>query len=90
MHKSRVSRAIARLVERRLVERASNDDDRRAMDLRLTRAGRRLYAKLVPLALERERELLSCMSATQRRAFREALGCLEAYLGLPSTAGRRR
>jgi len=58
MHKTRVSRAIANLAKRGLIERASNSGDRREMQLRLTRAGRRLYSELVPLALERERDRL--------------------------------
>jgi len=82
MHKTRVSRAIGHLVKRGLVERASNADDRREMELRLTKAGRALYAELVPLALERERTLLSCLSDEQLRAFNEGLGLLEEFLGL--------
>jgi DNA-binding MarR family transcriptional regulator len=82
MHKTRVSRAIAHLVKRGLVERASNADDRREMELRLTKAGRTMYAELVPLALERERNLLSCLSDEQLRAFNEGLGLLEEFLGL--------
>lgn len=82
MHKTRVSRAIAHLVKRGLVERASNADDRREMELRLTKAGRAMYAELVPLALERERALLSCLSAEQLRAFNEGLTLLEEFLGV--------
>lgn len=82
MHKTRVSRAIAHLVERELIERASNADDRREMALRLTKTGRALYTELVPLALERERALLSCLGEEQLRAFNEGLGRLEEFLGL--------
>jgi DNA-binding MarR family transcriptional regulator len=82
MHKTRVSRAIAHLVKRGLVERASNADDRREMELRLTKAGRAMYAELVPLALERERALLSCLSDEQLRAFNEGLTLLEEFLGV--------
>jgi DNA-binding MarR family transcriptional regulator len=82
MHKTRVSRAIAHLVKRALIERTSNADDRREMELRLTKAGRALYAELVPLALERERALLSCLGEEEQRAFNEGLGRLEEFLGL--------
>jgi len=54
MHKTRVSRAIANLVKRELIERTSNADDRREMELRLSKAGRAMYTELVPLALEHE------------------------------------
>lgn len=82
MHKTRVSRAIAHLVKRGLIERTANADDRREMELRLTKAGRTLYAELIPLALERERALLSCMSEEELRAFNEGLERLEEFLGL--------
>ena len=69
-----------------LLERASNSGDRREMRLRLTKAGRRLYAQLVPLALERERAVLACMSREQLRGFVAGLDRLEEFLGLrPST-----
>jgi DNA-binding MarR family transcriptional regulator len=82
MHKTRVSRAIANLVRRRLIERSSSARDRRQMRLRLTPAGRRTYEALVPLALERERQLLACLSAAQRSAFERSLAVLEVFLGL--------
>ena len=62
--------------------RVTSTNDRREMELRLTKAGQRLYAELVPLALERERTLLACMSREQLRAFAAGLDCLETFLGL--------
>ena len=82
MHKTRVSRAIAHLEKRGLMTRVTNSADRREMELRLTRAGRRVYAELVPLALERETMLLACMTREQLRAFVAGLDCLEKFLGL--------
>ena len=74
MHKTRVSRAIAQLRARGLLERAASSTDRRELQLRLSASGRRLYAQLVPLALQREEQLLASLSAPERRAF---LGALE-------------
>jgi len=82
MHKTRVSRAVACLEERKLIERASNREDGREMPLALTRAGQRMYAALAPLALRRERLLLSCLSSGERRAFLGALAKLETSLEL--------
>jgi DNA-binding MarR family transcriptional regulator len=82
MHKTRVSRAIAHLEEKGLMTRLTSPADRREMELKLTKAGRRLYEQLVPLALERERTLLSCMTKEQLRAFTGGLDRLETYLGL--------
>lgn len=82
MHKTRVSRAIAQLIRRGLIERSSAARDRRERPLRLTRAGRRMYARLVPRALRRERALLRCMTAAERRAFIAGVARLEKFLGL--------
>lgn len=81
-HKTRISRAIAQLVEKNLIERASNSKDRRELKLRLTKAGRSLYGQLVPLALERERVLLACLSDAQLRSFVAAIDRLELFLHL--------
>jgi DNA-binding MarR family transcriptional regulator len=82
MHKTRVSRAIAHLEERGLMTRVTRFDDRREMELRLTRTGQRMYSELVPLALERESILLASLTRDQLRAFTTALDCLETFLGL--------
>ena len=82
MHKTRVSRAIGHLEKRELLERASNTGDRREMELRLTKAGRRMYQELVPLALERERTMLACLNKEELRGFLLALEHLERSLDL--------
>ena len=82
MHKTRVSRAIAQLRARGLLERAASSSDRRELQLRLSVSGRRMYAQLVPLALAREEELLAALGPAERRAFLGALERLEAHLGL--------
>jgi DNA-binding MarR family transcriptional regulator len=84
MHKTRVSRAVAALEERTLLARALNARDGRELRLHLTKAGQHVYDLLVPLALEREQQLLSCMDAHHRGAFRDALASLELALGLTS------
>jgi DNA-binding MarR family transcriptional regulator len=82
MHKTRVSRAVASLEGRNLIERAASSSDGRELPLRLTKAGKRVYLALVPLALERERQLLSCLESTERRSFFVGLRRLEESLGL--------
>ncbi len=82
MHKTRVSRAIAHLVELGLMERTSSVRDRREMQLRLSKTGRRMYQELVPLALERERMLLTCLNKDELRGFLLALEHLEQFLDL--------
>ena len=82
MHKTRVSRAVAALRRRSLLERAPSTRDGRELHLRLTGAGRRLYASLVPLAVAREEELLACLGVAHRNALLEGLSLLESTLGL--------
>jgi DNA-binding MarR family transcriptional regulator len=82
MHKTRVSRAVASLEERKLLARAANAEDARERWLCLSPAGRRMYSSLVPLALERERQLLACLSDSQRTALLAALRLLEESLEL--------
>jgi len=82
MHKTRVSRAVAALLKRKLISRVVNEKDSREGRLRLSMAGQRMYAALVPTALQRERALMSCLSLTQRNAFTTALSLLEESLGL--------
>jgi DNA-binding MarR family transcriptional regulator len=82
MHKTRVSRAVASLTKRKLIERIACIADGRELRLRLTKAGRKVYEVLVSLALERERALLAKMSHGHSQAFVAALAQLEGALRL--------
>jgi DNA-binding MarR family transcriptional regulator len=59
MDKVTVMRAARGLQRRRLVQRLPNAEDRRSHRLMLTTAGRRLYQRIVPLALAYQARLLS-------------------------------
>ena len=85
-HKSTISRAVTALMKRQLVERVENADDRREFALRMTRKGKALYEKLIPRLLRREQEILSCLSAQERRDFAALLGKIESSLDLVQTA----
>jgi DNA-binding MarR family transcriptional regulator len=85
-HKSTISRAVTALLERRLVERVENADDRREFRLRLSRKGKTLYEELIPRLQRREREIMACLSAEERRAFDRLLGKIEASLDLIQTS----
>ena len=84
-HKSTISRAVTALMTRQLVERVENKDDRREFALRMTRKGRALYEKLIPRLLRKEREILSCLTATERKDFARMLGKIESSLDLVQT-----
>jgi DNA-binding MarR family transcriptional regulator len=81
-HKSTISRAVTSLMERQLIERVENEDDRREFRLRMTPRGTALYEELIPRLLRREQEILSCLSAQERKEFARLLGKVEDSLGL--------
>ena len=85
-HKSTISRAVTALMERRLIERVENEDDRREFRLRLTRKGKTLYEALIPRLLRKEEEILSCLSAKERKDFANLLGKIEHSLDLVQTS----
>lgn len=59
MDKVAVSRALARLLERGLVQRDTHGEDRRRSVLELSETGYGIYDEVVPLALAREQALLA-------------------------------
>ena len=85
-HKSTISRAVTALMKRQIVERVENEDDRREFRLRLTRKGAALYEELIPRLLRKEQEILSCLSAQERRDFGRLLGKIEESLELVQTS----
>jgi DNA-binding MarR family transcriptional regulator len=85
-HKSTISRAVTSLMKREMVERVENEHDRREFRLRLTRKGTALYEELIPRLLRKEQEMLSCLSAQERRDFARLLGKIEQSLDLVQTS----
>ena len=67
MDKVAVSRAVASLMKRGLVERSADLDDRRRASLHLTRHGRAIHAEIVPLALKYEADLYQALSTEERQ-----------------------
>ena len=66
MHKTKVSRAVAALESKGLIEREPNDDDMREAFLALSARGRRVYQDLAPRALAFERALDESLGAAER------------------------
>ncbi len=83
-HKSTISRAVSTLIERGIIERVENKEDRREYSLRLTREGRKLYQSLIPRLLRREAEILSCLTEAEQRQFEMLLEKIESGLSLPT------
>ena len=73
MHKTKVSRAVALLEDRKLVTRRANRADLREAFLTLTPAGRAMYDDLVPIALDFANRLSDSVDPADRAAFDRAI-----------------
>src|ERR1700722_6637045 len=73
MHKTKVSRAVVALEQRKLVVRRENRADRREAFLSLTPAGRAIYHDLAPGALDFARRLFETVDPADRAAFRRGV-----------------
>lgn len=65
MDKVTVSRAVAALEGKGLLERERDDGDKRKSRLTLSGKGQQVYAEIVPLALGFERDLLTALTAEE-------------------------
>ena len=78
MDKVTVSRAAIALTDRGLISRRPNPEDRRSHGLVLTAAGRRLYADVVPKALELEARVFGGFTAAELEVFTAMLRRIDA------------
>lgn len=69
MHKTKVSRAVALLENRKLLARRVNRADLRESFLALTPAGRAMYEDLAPIALDFAKRLTEALDPVDRAAF---------------------
>ena len=80
MDKVAVSRTVARLLERGLLQREIHDDDRRRSVLELSAGGYGIYDEVVPVALDYERRLLAPLDDEERAQLDRLLVKLAAGL----------
>lgn len=78
MDKVTVSRAVQGLVERDIVRRSINAEDGRSQVIALTRAGKRLFEEIAPLAREYEARLLDGFSPREIETMKSLLLRIEA------------
>ncbi len=69
MDKVQVSRAVARLLRTRRIQRSTDGEDGRVTRLSLSARGRAIYDEIVPLALQLEERFLSVLSRDERERF---------------------
>lgn len=82
MDKVAVSRAVARLLARGLLERDTHGGDRRRSVLALSDSGYKVYDDVVPLALRYERELVEALDDDERAMLDRLLAKLGKRFGL--------
>lgn len=70
---SRASRTVASLVERKLLKRKSSGEDRRALAISLTAAGRALAEQIVPIARLYEKVALAGLDAQEAETLKRLL-----------------
>jgi DNA-binding MarR family transcriptional regulator len=80
LDKMQVSRAMQGLEARGIVSRKLDPDDRRERIVSLTSAGRALYRRIVPYALEREAKLLSVLTPEEIEVLDRAMRKLSSEL----------
>lgn len=78
LHKTKISRAVHRLADRRFVTRERDGADRRVEHLSLTRKGTAAYDDLRQTAEHYEAQLLADFTPQETRVLRQALAKLAA------------
>lgn len=73
MTKGAISKLADRLLEKSLIERRANPDDRRAHTLALNREGWALVPRLAALADENDEEFFGALASDERRQLKQLL-----------------
>lgn len=76
MHKTKVSRAVAALEKRNLIQRDRNPEDQREQTLRLSPEGIAVYEDIVPRALAYTQELENALTEQQKAVLDEVFSRL--------------
>ena len=80
MDKAKVSRAVATLLKRGLIEREAHETDQRLIQLTLSKSGRKIYEAIIPRARAIEAEVTKGLSKSDIAALHRVLDCVGARL----------
>jgi DNA-binding MarR family transcriptional regulator len=80
MDKAKVSRAVAGLLKRGLIEREAHETDQRLIQLTLSKAGRKVYEAIIPRARAIEAEVTKGLSKADITQLHKALDRIGARL----------
>lgn len=86
MHKTKVSRAVRALEEKRWLKRSENAGDRRIEHLELTPAGKRIYGEMIALARAYEAEMARLL-ADRLQQLEAGLAAIEENLPVVGMRG---
>ena len=78
IEKSVVSRAVSRLLKRRLIDREMDEQDKRRSILQLSETGLTVYDEVMPIARNYEEALLSNLTGEERKTFNDIIDKLMA------------
>lgn len=77
---SRVSRIIDKMVNKELLSRTTNKDDRRAIDIKMTEMGKEIMMKIIEYRENRERSLQSKINESEEAKIKQCLEKLTEIL----------
>ncbi|GLR71713.1 MarR family winged helix-turn-helix transcriptional regulator [Agaribacter marinus] len=79
IEKSLISRAISKLLKRKLLCRNISEDDKRRSELVLSNTGYEVYEEIVPLSLEYERKFLASLSQQEQEVLSSLIDRLSQH-----------
>lgn len=79
IEKSLISRAISKLLKRKLLCRNISEDDKRRSELMLSNTGYEVYEEIVPLSLEYERKFLATLSQQEQEVLSSLIDRLSQH-----------
>ena len=81
IEKSILSRAISKLLQRKLIEREFDSEDKRRSVLALTKTGLSVYDEMVPISYGYEQRLLECFDKKEREQFSQLIDRFYLHAG---------
>jgi DNA-binding MarR family transcriptional regulator len=79
IEKSLISRAISKLLKRKLIERKVSKEDKRRSQISLSDTGYAVYSEIVPLSLQYEAKLLAALEIEEQAQLSELIDRLYAH-----------
>lgn len=79
IEKSLISRAISKLLKRKLIERKLSKEDKRRSQISLSETGYAVYSEIVPLSLQYEEKLLGALGSDEQAQLSELIDRLYTH-----------